>query len=753
MDDRVTGGGRWIGSTTPNGPIPTGNSIMRWKSFCGLVAVMLGLIAGCKQQCFIAECDYEHSRTHLAADLTTDPTAALKPASVAYTSEPATVLDPGRQQRFISLAEAISIALEQGNTGSVNAPDSLDLGQFNQQATRLAIDNLGSNFSDSIRVFAMDPAIFGAQVERAVSQFDAIFLSSMNWTATDTPIGTALQAFQAGQGGINAIETEAASLRSDIVKPLPTGGVAGITFQTDYQFTNLPARVNPSYTPQLTFAFEQPLLQQFGTEINQITSSHPGSILFPNAPINRGQAVDPGSPSGGGRTVEGGGILITRIRFDQSRAEFEKRVNALLINVESAYWNLYSSYWTLYSREQALRQAYEAWKISNARFQAGRIGIAELAQTRGQYELFRSNRISALGVVLENERQLRKLMGMPAEDQTRLVPSDKPTLAPYKPDWHMGLKEAMAYRPALRQARDELRIAQLDVMAQRNRLLPDLRFSATYNINAIGSQLDGGNNPNNALKNFTQDDFNNWSLGLTFSTPIGRRDSYANLRVARLNLGRAHAILADQELKVQQYLTVRYRRLLELYEQIKVLRAQREAFAVQLRARFEEFNNGRGTVDILLEAQRFWADALAQEYANISTYNSELAGWEYAKGTILRHNSIVIGEGELPHCAMERAVEHHRKRTHALVLKEREAPVPHAVCEGKDCSLVTPELPTHVAPSLPALLKGAPKPIDGKGALATPFDEKATPIPLVKPKKIGNIESLPAPKELPNYAK
>ena len=136
-----------------------------------------------------------------------------------------------------------------------------------------------------------------------------------------------------------------ATYSSSMVKPLPTGGVAGITFRTDYQFTNLPAAVNPSYRPTLQFQFEQPLLQGFGVEINQLRASHPGSILNPG--------VFQGSTS-----TEG--ILITRLRFDQQRAEFERNLNQMLLNVEVAYWNLYGSYLTLYSRKQALRFAFEA---------------------------------------------------------------------------------------------------------------------------------------------------------------------------------------------------------------------------------------------------------------------------------------------------------------------------------------------------------------------------------------------------------
>ena len=39
------------------------------------------------------------------------------------------------------------------------------------------------------------------------------------------------------------------------------------------------------------------------------------------------------------------GILITRIRLDQQRAEFERNLNYLLLNVEAAYWNLYGAYY------------------------------------------------------------------------------------------------------------------------------------------------------------------------------------------------------------------------------------------------------------------------------------------------------------------------------------------------------------------------------------------------------------------------
>src|SRR5207249_4602158 len=143
------------------------------------------------------------------------------------------------------------------------------------------------------------------------------------------------------------------------------------------------------------------------------------------------------------------GILITRLRFDEQRAEFERLVHVMVTNVELAYWTLYGTYWNLYSGEQALRQAYEAWRINKARYEAGKIAIQEFAQTRQQYELFRGQRLDALARVLEDERLLRGMLGLPVEDGRRLVPVDEPTLTLYKPDWETSLNEALALRPEL----------------------------------------------------------------------------------------------------------------------------------------------------------------------------------------------------------------------------------------------------------------------------------------------------------------
>ncbi|GIW80596.1 MAG: hypothetical protein KatS3mg105_2403 [Gemmatales bacterium] len=243
----------------------------------------------------------------------------------------------------------------------------------------------------------------------------------------------------------------------------------------------------------------------------------------------------------------------------------------------------------------------------------------------------------------------------------------------------------------------------MNLIAQKNFLLPDLRFVSTYGITGLGSRLDGPG-ANNAFRSLSSNQFNNWSLGLQMTMPIGFREAHANVRQARLQLARSYAVLQTQEEKAKRYLAQQYRLLFETYEQIKIQRAQREAAAQQLRARYLEFLAGRGTLDILLEAQRVWADALKAEYDNIVAYNNALAGFEFAKGTIQEYNNITIAEGGLPECGRERAVEHEKRRCIQLLKRERANPIQYAPCANDPtCKARIPELPEDKVPSLPAL--------------------------------------------------
>ena len=435
---------------------------MRWKLLCRSLALLLAGVVGCKQVGYLNTDDVErYKELGLPPDLDKEPCLA-KPVTPPGQA-PGTIFDPDRPIRYMSLAESIAIALEQGTVGNTSTQIGNLFGQI--PSVQTSIDqpsNFQSNaggrvgVSDSIKVLRLDPAIVGAGIEGSLSRFDAVFTSSMNWTTTDRPIATVEDVIQAGANQ-TSINQQDATPSFALLKPLPTGGIAGITFSVPYEKSNLAAPVNPAYRPDLQFSLEQPLLQGFGVDINQIKPNTPGSILNPGI-INTQPTAE--------------GILITRIRFDQQRAEFERLCQYMVTNVEQAYWNLFYAYWNLYAQEQGLRQAFEALRIQQARFNAGRLAVMDLAQSRGQYETFRAQRLQALNDVLDLERQFRAMLGMQTNDGVRLVPSDQPTLAPFKPDFNTAMQEALALRPEILQARQEVKVAQLNLKRRRTTCSP-----------------------------------------------------------------------------------------------------------------------------------------------------------------------------------------------------------------------------------------------------------------------------------------
>lgn len=674
-----------------------------------VAALLLGsaVLAGCTQQCFITEPDYKEYMHLMPANLEYQPDAGA-PQPVRYVC-PVTVNNPEREQRFLTLREAIAIALENGTTGfqSVRLPGALQddlLAPNAQQQLQFQ--------SDSNRVLALNPAIAGASIEAALARFDVLSISNISWTTQDEPIN----GFTSFQNG------ESAHFEQSLVKPLPTGGVAGITFSTDYTLLSQPPVgfpiTNPAYTPRLRFNFDHPLFQNYGTEINELLATSPtaspGSTLSPFA--QQYLASHSGLLQGAGLGQPTPGILISRLRFDQSRADFERVVNFKLLNVEVAYWNLYAAYVQLYASESGLRQAHRAWLETQLRYAAGQASVAEVAAAQGQYESFRGDRIAALENVLENERVLRGLLGLPGDDGKQLVPADAPTVAPYLPDWDTAVQEALTRRPELVAARQELKVRQYNVILARNFLKPDLRFTSSYSIVGLGTDLDGSKivtNPltgqqtfHNAFGVLASTHFNDWNVGLTLNLPLGKRFEHAQVRQALLSLAQANLSLKNEEEKAIRFLTKAYREIFSNYALIQARRAERIAFAKQVEADVQLVKLGKKTVEFLLQAQQQFATALAQEYKAIADYNSALAIFEFAKGTIMQHDNVQIVEGPLPQCALVRAVEHERERTKALVLRERAHPVRQQPLSVEQGTPGLPELPEQVAPSLPSLFSG-----------------------------------------------
>jgi outer membrane protein TolC len=736
------------GTTDRRGTIMTrGIFRKRWQQWLMGSFLTLGSagLSGCVKPLYMTpETQHLVSTVGIPADLPTNPNVSAAPDVTGH-KPPPTVLDANRDPRYMTLQEAISIALERGSRGNASA---FLFQNFNQSQaggrggfSASFVDDLiqftghGITGDDAIRAFALDPAIAAADIEGALSKFDARFTASANWQTKDQAVANIFNNFNNG---------DFSALHAGLIKPLPTGGVVDITADMSYtKLSAVPAGfavINPSYTPTLTVGFEQPLLRDSGIDINQLLAAHPGSTQLSDY-----------RPSGG----RSEGILVTRIRADQGKAQFESEVNSLVFNVELAYWSLYGRYYSKYANEQALRQAYVTWEQLQQLQTAGLQTKQGVAQARAQFEEFRLNYLVSLQDVLEAERRLRGILGLPMEDGQRVVPADTPILAPYRPEWNSSLVEALNNRPELRMARQELRVQQLNLMLAQNGTRPDLRVFANYSINSIGNRIDGPgpvqivnssnqivDQPANAIASLWDNKFGSSTVGMLFNMPLGYRDAYASLKTAQLNLARSHIVLKNQERKTELFLGSLYQQLVAYHEQIKLQQARRIALGVQLQGQFERVKIGKDPLIQLLDAQRSFTQSIQEESDAISSYNIAIAGFHFAKGTILEYNNVSIGDGPLPAAVSERAADHFGARAAALKLRERPA---NASLPAEAGTAVSLQGLADGPPPKEAIDPDAPPTIDVPGGSGPKVPPATPPAPSKEP--------MPIPPSAPKDAK
>src|SRR5262249_7238598 len=140
----------------------SGVNTMRWNTLVASLALAVAATFGCKQQCYLTECDFHHYHELMPPGLETDPFATVAPAG-SNTPKPATVLDPERTPRHLSLAEAIAMALERGVIGSptLNGTANLNLATFSGRQVFTS--------ENTVRALTLDPAIVGTDIEASLS--------------------------------------------------------------------------------------------------------------------------------------------------------------------------------------------------------------------------------------------------------------------------------------------------------------------------------------------------------------------------------------------------------------------------------------------------------------------------------------------------------------------------------------------------------------------------------------------------------
>ena len=308
-------------------------------------------------------------------------------------------------------------------------------------------------------------------------------------------------------------------------------------------------------------------------------------------------------------------------------------------DVENVYWELYFSYRNLDSVVTGRNSALTTWRRIHILYKLGAKGgeADREAQAREQYFLFRSA-VERAKPLYKAEANLRYVMGLASTDGRLIRPCEEPTTAKVDFDWRTIHNEALVRSVELRQQRWTIKCRELELIAAKNYLLPQLDFVGDYRYIGLGHELLSANSTDPtgfAFNNLTLGHNQEWDAGIQLTYNIGSRRELANLRNPQLRLTRERAVLQEQELELSHQLAFAVRDLDTNYVLSRTDFNRRITSLRQVEAVQAAYDTGTVTIDVLLNAQRLSGPDESDYYRAVVDYNKAIANVHYRKGSLL----------------------------------------------------------------------------------------------------------------------
>lgn len=454
-----------------------------------------------------------------------------------------------------------------------------------------ALDN-----SYAIRVESFNPAISQTQLVEAEAAFDAAFFLDSNYTGRDDPTTSLVT---------QPMQTDGRRLAGGIRKLLPTGTRVETSLQFGRNDIDFPTRqtqqLDPAYDSRFIVQFTQPLLRGFGLDYNR--------------------------------------AQIHIRRADQKIAEerFLQQVRDTLLEVETAYWRLAQARRDVMIQAESVGQYY----VTHVNILNRREHDATPVEIENSLARWKSREVqfdAAVRTVRDAEDALKNLLNDPdlkLSQEFEIIPVDRPFVAPLAVDQFAEVRTAVDERSEIRAARLAIEQARIATTVAKNETLPQLDASFSYEVHGLGGSLD------NSFDSLTTSRFQSYTVGVSFSYPIGNRAAEARWRGAELREHQAVVALHRVTDGIVQEVNNAVRALVLAYKSVptqydSVRSSDRSLRAFQ--ARTPQINPPFLDSELnLVESLNNNRSALLRL---VTDYNIAIVALERAKGTLLSYNNV-----------------------------------------------------------------------------------------------------------------
>ena len=449
-------------------------------------------------------------------------------------------------------------------------------------AVRTALEkNLG------LQAATFTPAIAETGVRKARAIYDPQFTSLFDYRGSNlksAPLASLVT------------RTRSFDLNASVSRLLPTGATAGLSFTNLWVEDNLQSPLSRFVEPQLTLSFSQPLLQGLGREVTERD------------------------------------ITNAEDAMEASLADWSQQALTTAATARDQYLALVVARESVETRRASLDLARQVHSENEARVKAGVLAAYQLQDSTLGVLQAQKNLLDAERAEKDAADLLRTTLHLATG--TAIATAPVPPPVPSDVSEADALRTAMRRRPDLVKARVAVQTAEFNEHVSRNLALPSLALEGSGGV----AGLETAYGP--AFDEMRSGEYPIWTIGLTFSVPIGNHSALADLAAARLKASQARTQLSATEESATLEVRTALRSLTSAREQIGVTAQGVKAAEVLLDSYLKRQQLGLATTKDVLDVSASLTQARESFTAARADYQSAFTKLWKATGELLDREGI-----------------------------------------------------------------------------------------------------------------
>jgi HAE1 family hydrophobic/amphiphilic exporter-1 len=385
----------------------------------------------------------------------------------------------------------------------VRLPDYVVGGKL-ELSLRSYLDLVMANNTD-IAIQRLTVDVAQNAITRAFAAFDPLATASFSDTEQRTPSGDQLT-------GAATLVQLSQPANFNYSQTLPTGLQYNVSFFAQKLSTNSGYYYyNPNLNSSLGLSISQPLIKNRGAYINRLP------------------------------------ITMATSRLRKTEYDLKSSLLQLVSNAENAYWDAVLARDNLRVAESARDLADQALKRAQRELELGALSPLDIYNPQQQYATSQIGVSQAQYFLQQTWDALRRQIGADLDPQIRTLPIEltetvEPEVDAPLIDAEKEVQKALATRPDLKSAIQNLDLDDLSIRQSKNELLPDLELTGGYTTQGLGgifypsSSVLGGPAPaavpggfGDALSQMFGFGYPMYSFGLTLRLPLKNHAASADM--------------------------------------------------------------------------------------------------------------------------------------------------------------------------------------------------------------------------------